>query len=90
MGGGLLEHSNLLLWWLTDLLSVRKEEILGLTVLLISFKQYDRGSRPNLGEGGPLAGEGAGGVEKGGSVEGESWGGGETKNTSTQAWDMQV
>lgn len=26
-----------------------------------------------MGEGGPLAGEGAGGVEKGGSVEGESW-----------------
>lgn len=41
-------------------------------------------SRPNLGEGGPLAGEGAGGVENGGSVEGESLGhrergGGETK-----------
>lgn len=31
-------------------------------------------SRPNLGEGGPLAGEGAGGVENGGSVEGESLG----------------
>lgn len=45
-----------------------------MTVLLISFKQYDRVSRPNLGEGGPLAGEGAGGVEKGGSVEGESLG----------------
>lgn len=45
-----------------------------MTVLLISFKQYDRGSRPNLGEGGPLAGEGAGGVEKGVGVEGESWG----------------
>lgn len=91
--------SNLLRWWLTDLLSVRKEEILGLTVLLISFKQYDRVSRPNLGEGGPLAGEGAGGVEKGGSVEGDSlrckvrrrwwrrWG---TKSTSTRAWGMQV
>lgn len=47
---------------LTVLLRVRKEEIRGLTVLLISFKQYDRGSRPNLGEGGPLAGEGVGGV----------------------------
>lgn len=45
-----------------------------MTVLLISFKQYDRVSRPNLGDGGPLAGEGAGGVEKGGSVEGESLG----------------
>lgn len=48
-----------------------------MTVLLISFKQYDNGSRPNLGEGGPLAGEGAGGVDKGVSEEGEgeSWGG---------------
>lgn len=45
-----------------------------MTVLLISFKQYDKVSRPNLGEGGPLAGEGAGGVENGGSVEGESLG----------------
>lgn len=45
-----------------------------MTVLLISFKQYDRVSRPNFGEGGPLAGEGVGGVEKGGSVEGESLG----------------
>lgn len=27
-----------------------------------------------MGEGGPLAGEGAGGVEKGVGVEGESWG----------------
>lgn len=32
-----------------------------------------------MGEGGPLAGEGAGGVEKGGSVEGESWGGARPK-----------
>lgn len=32
-----------------------------------------------MGEGGPLAGEGAGGVEKGGSVEGESWGGAKPK-----------
>lgn len=36
-------------------------------------------SRPNLGEGGPLAGEGAGGVENGASVEGESLGHGGTK-----------
>lgn len=65
-------HPNHLLLSLTDLLSVRNEEILGLTVLLISFKQYDRGSRPNLGEGAPFGGEGAGGVEKGVCVEGES------------------
>lgn len=57
---------------LTDLLSVRNEEILGLTVLLISFKQYDRGSRPNLGEVDPLEGEGVVGVEKGVSVEEEN------------------
>ena len=57
---------------LTDLLRVRNDEILGLTVLLISFKQYDRGSRPNLGDGGPLGGEGVGGVEKEASVEEES------------------
>lgn len=68
-------HPTLLFWWLTDLLSVRKEEILGLTVLLISFKQYDRGSRPNLGEGGPLAGKGAGDGENGERVEGDNWGG---------------
>lgn len=61
---------------LTVLLRVRKDEIRGLTVLLISFKQYDSGSRPNLGEGGPLAGEGAGGVEKGVSGD-ENWFGGE-------------
>ncbi len=58
---------------LTVLLRVRKEEIRGLTVLLISFKQYDRGSRPNLGEGGPLAGEGVGGMEKGLSEDEGSW-----------------
>lgn len=77
-------HPNHLLLSLTDLLSVRKEEILGLTVLLISFKQYDSGSRPNLGEGAPLGGEGAGGVEKGVSVEEESWGSGKTKCTATR------
>lgn len=58
---------------LTVLRRVRKEEIRGLTVLLISFKQYDRGSRPNFGEGGPLASEGAGGAEKGASGEEEGW-----------------
>lgn len=41
-------------------------------------------SRPNLGEGGPLAGEGAGGVENGGSVEGESLGHGGTKVPSPE------
>lgn len=45
-------------------------------------------SRPNLGEGGPLAGEGAGGVENGGSVDGESLGHegkGGRQSTSTRA-----
>ena len=57
---------------LTDLRRVRKDDILGLTVLLISFKQYDRGSRPNFGEGAPLEGEGVGGLLEGRIVDGES------------------